>query len=334
MNSNSKFEKLRESWIDFDEFKARYQKVEVAEYPNNVIKAVPNPEISVLLVTYQHAEYIREAIESVLMQKLDVPWEIIIGDDESTDGTREICVEYAKKYPDLIRLFLHKRENNRKVLGKPCGIFQIMYNTYNLRGKYIAVLSGDDYWTSNVKLKKQLYLLKTRNDLSFVYTPFRSAELINNKKVLGDIKNSFPKASSVMYLNIFHLLPQGLIETLNEDVFFQSISKMYGSSAITNGCGCTVYNTNAMNMWNSNKGFDKEMHRANLNKHLWLTFKDTCRKFEIILSDTIVNYKEKEKVGLSLRWVIKNANYRLYFFILRSLVKKIVKNTPIKLLIW
>lgn len=98
------------------------------------------------------------------MQKTDFPFEILLGEDASTDGTREICIEYANKYPDRIRLFLPDRRNNIAVLGKATGRFNILYNVFSARGRYIALCEGDDYWTDPLKLQKQFLFI--RNDKS------------------------------------------------------------------------------------------------------------------------------------------------------------------------
>ena len=156
--------------LDFEAFKERYEKVPVEEYPNNVREAVPTPVVSVHLLTYNHADYIREAIESVLMQEVDFPMEIVLGDDDSSDGTREICIEYAEQYPDLIRLQLHHRDNNIHLHGRPTHLFQYWYNTLSARGRYIAVLSGDDYWTDKTKLKKQYRSLHVSENFLCLFT--------------------------------------------------------------------------------------------------------------------------------------------------------------------
>src|ERR1035438_6131598 len=83
---------------------------------------VPNaePKVGVLMITYNHEKFIAQALESVLMQKTDFPFELVIGDDCSTDGTREIVREYSQKYPEIIRAHLRERnigakENFRQV---------------------------------------------------------------------------------------------------------------------------------------------------------------------------------------------------------------------------
>ncbi|MFW5983238.1 MAG: glycosyltransferase family 2 protein, partial [bacterium] len=71
------------------------------QYRHNV---PDNPLVSVCVQTYQHAKYIEQCLDGILMQKTSFPFEVLLGEDESTDGTREICIEYAKKHPDKIRL--------------------------------------------------------------------------------------------------------------------------------------------------------------------------------------------------------------------------------------
>src|SRR5699024_4437306 len=102
--------------MDFEDFKSSYQKFPVEHYPNS---APYNPMVSVCVQTYQHGYYINECLDGIVMQETDFSYEILLGDDGSTDGTRESCVEYAEKYPDKIRLFLHNRENNIKVGDQP-----------------------------------------------------------------------------------------------------------------------------------------------------------------------------------------------------------------------
>ncbi|MFW5983501.1 MAG: glycosyltransferase, partial [bacterium] len=80
--------------------------------------------------------------------------------------TREICIEYAKKHPDKIRLFLHRRENVIIIGGQPTGRFNFLYNLKEARGKYIALCEGDDYWTDPHKLQKQVDFLENHTEYS------------------------------------------------------------------------------------------------------------------------------------------------------------------------
>ncbi|MTI38090.1 glycosyltransferase family 2 protein [Fulvivirga lutimaris] len=151
--------------MDFNEFKKKHQIQPVDEFTSNT----PNsPTVSICIVTYQHKDYIGQCIASVLKQETEYTFEILIGDDESSDGTREICQEYARKYPHLIRLFFHKRENNIKIEGHPTGRFNFMYSLFQAKGRYISLLDGDDFWIDPLKLQKQLDFLEENQDYSMV----------------------------------------------------------------------------------------------------------------------------------------------------------------------
>lgn len=129
-----------------------------------------NPKVSVSIITYNHEKYIAQALDSVLRQETDFEYEIILGEDESQDGTRKICIEYARRYPDRIRLFLRSRKNVIYINGRPTGRFNFVENLKAIRGKYIAVLDGDDYWTKPYKLQKQVDFLESHPDHSICFT--------------------------------------------------------------------------------------------------------------------------------------------------------------------
>jgi glycosyltransferase involved in cell wall biosynthesis len=139
------------------EFLGKYQKVPVQEYPHRVAS---KPLVSVVVQTYQHARYIKTCLEGILSQKTDFSVEILLGEDDSTDGTRQLCMDYANRYPDKIRLFLHARANNLGINGYPSGRFNFLYNLFSSRGRYIAICEGDDYWIDPNKLQKEVEFLE------------------------------------------------------------------------------------------------------------------------------------------------------------------------------
>ncbi|WP_418696786.1 glycosyltransferase [Bacteroides sp.] len=132
------------------------------ELPNEVLKEVPDPIISIRTSTYNHAPYIRQCIEGVLMQKTSFPFEYIIGEDFSTDETREIVFEYARKYPNIIRVVTADYNVGSKANGQRC--------IKRCRGKYMAICEGDDYWTDPLKLQKQVDFLESHEDYGLVHT--------------------------------------------------------------------------------------------------------------------------------------------------------------------
>ena len=111
-----------------------------------------DPKLSVILITYNHEKYIEKALDSVLSQVTDFPFEIVIGDDCSPDNTKNIIREYRDKYPDIIRI-VHREKNT----GRPT--LNVYETTMKCRGDYLAYLEGDDYWTDSDKLQKQMDFL-------------------------------------------------------------------------------------------------------------------------------------------------------------------------------
>ncbi|MGY0392962.1 glycosyltransferase family 2 protein [Bizionia sp. KMM 8389] len=127
-------------------------------YPNKV-----NSQeilVSVIVQTYNHEQFIVKCLDSLLMQNTNFPYEILLSEDDSSDETRKICIEYAEKYPETIRLFLHDRRNNIKINGNATGRYCLLWNLKHSKGKYIALCEGDDYWTDPLKLQKQVDFLE------------------------------------------------------------------------------------------------------------------------------------------------------------------------------
>jgi glycosyltransferase involved in cell wall biosynthesis len=139
-----------------------------------------HPLVSVMMTTYNHESYIRDAIEGVVSQQCDFEFELIIGEDCSTDRTRAICLEYQKQYPTIIRvLWADKNVGARRNSSR---------NYQHARGRYLAWCEGDDYWTSDTKLKEQAEVLETCEDVSIVYTDFdilKADKLTVEKNVLA-----------------------------------------------------------------------------------------------------------------------------------------------------
>ncbi|MBW3466325.1 glycosyltransferase [Arthrospiribacter ruber] len=128
------------------------------------------PTVSVLVSTFQHVDFISTCLDSILSQKTNFAFEIIVGEDASTDGTRAICIEYAEKYPDKIRLFLRKEEDKIFIKGKKVGRFNHLENFKCARGKYLAYCDGDDYWIDENKLQLQFDLMEKNPEANLCLT--------------------------------------------------------------------------------------------------------------------------------------------------------------------
>lgn len=126
------------------------------------------PLVSVCCITFNHAPYIREAMDSFLAQEADFDFEIVVHDDCSTDGTADILRSYAEAHPGRVRLIL-QRENiysrgERDIFRNV--VFPVA------RGRYLAICEGDDYWTDPRKLQKQVGYMEANPDCGMSYTNF------------------------------------------------------------------------------------------------------------------------------------------------------------------
>ena len=121
----------------------------------------PAPLVSVLVMTYDHARYIAQALDGALMQETRFPVEILVSEDCSTDGTREIVQAYAERHPERVRLLLSERNLHSNAV--------VVRGFEAARGRYMALLDGDDYWTSPHKLRKQVEFLERHPECSMCF---------------------------------------------------------------------------------------------------------------------------------------------------------------------
>lgn len=123
---------------------------------------VRSPVVSVVMMTFNHEAYVRQAIESVIAQECAFEFEILIGDDASTDSTAAICFALQAEHPALIRV-IHSERN----VGIVPNFLRLICRA---RGRYVALLEGDDYWTNTKKLARQVQFLHERADCSWCGT--------------------------------------------------------------------------------------------------------------------------------------------------------------------
>ena len=139
-----------------------------------------NIEISIIMTTYNQEMYVEKAIQSALNQKTDFYYEILIGDDFSTDNTKEICLTYAQKFEDIITL--DSRTKNIGLINNYADLIK------KAQGKYIAILEGDDYWIDLYKLQKQYNFLEN----NYCGLVFSNCQLLNNESGKMILKHSIP----------------------------------------------------------------------------------------------------------------------------------------------
>lgn len=121
-----------------------------------------NPLVSVIVVTYNQEHTIGRTLSSILAQKCSFNFEIVIGDDDSTDATRKVCEQFALQHPNIVRL-MDKAPNK----GVVDNYFDCLMAT---RGKYIADCAGDDFWIDDYKLEKEAAIMEHNDKVVLVHT--------------------------------------------------------------------------------------------------------------------------------------------------------------------
>ena len=249
--------------MDFITFQNTCLKREVIEVPNQV---PANPMVSILVQTYQHEHYIKECIKGILAQKTNFTYEILIGEDNSRDKTREICLAISKKHPDKVRLFLHHRENQKKILEEPTANFNAFYNFFSARGKYYAFCEGDDLWADPEKLQRQIdflilnpeYVLTYHNFVTITSNgdPVESIEAatqptsdLSQKELTEGIFH--PLLLTVCFKKDFTELPSEMFEVINIDTFLLSFLGNYGKGKYLNDIQPSKYRKHQGGIWSA-----------------------------------------------------------------------------------
>lgn len=135
------------------------------------------PVVSICCITYNHEDFIRECLEGFIAQETTFPIEILIHDDASTDNTVHIVREYEARYPDIVKPIYQSENQYSKGIK-----INLTYNFPRVRGKYIAVCEGDDYWISKDKLELQVKALEKNADCDICFHP----ALMKNYNINGD----------------------------------------------------------------------------------------------------------------------------------------------------
>lgn len=175
------------------------------------------PVVSISCITYNHAPYIRQALDSFLMQR-DVPFEVLIHDDCSTDGTVEILREYEGRFPDVIKVLYEEENRYSKGISNISGVF----NFPRAVGRYIAMCEGDDFWNDKYKLKKQAEYMDSHPECSMAV---HSAHILSEDKAYRSAELLRP------YTGFRDLTPE---EVISKPVNFPMASLMFPSEAAKN----------------------------------------------------------------------------------------------------
>ncbi|MCH5326256.1 MAG: glycosyltransferase [Duncaniella sp.] len=136
-----------------------------------------HPRVSVIIITYNQADTISRAIESVLAQTGHTSFEILLADDASTDGTRAICEDYARRFPTVIRLM--PKSPNKGVVRNYFDAFKAC------RGEFVTDCAGDDYWTDSLKLDRLSALLDAHPEATVAFSDWTMRNAATGHEILG-----------------------------------------------------------------------------------------------------------------------------------------------------
>jgi glycosyltransferase involved in cell wall biosynthesis len=219
-------------------------------------------KVSVLITTYNQEKYVTQAVESALRQQADFPFEIVIGDDCSTDHTRDILKALSKSHPERIRLWLRDQKGE----GLP-GKINFVETLKACQGQFIALLDGDDYWTDVQKLQKQVNFLDGHSDYAFCFhnagivregeTPDPAKRFCapdqKQTSTLEDLtRGNFIFAGSVMFRRgLFGEFPDWFYTALTGDWLLHLFNAQHGKIGYLDEV-MAVYRVHAGSSWSSN----------------------------------------------------------------------------------
>lgn len=156
------------------------------------------PLVSIRCTVYNHEPYLRECLDGFVMQKTNFPFEAIVHDDASTDGSAAIIREYAEKYPDIIKPIYETENQYSKCDGS---LARIMNAAVHPASKYIAICEGDDYWTDPHKLQMQVDIMERDPDIGIVHTAVDKYNQKAQKIIIRNFGNPMTSFEDEMHSN-------------------------------------------------------------------------------------------------------------------------------------
>lgn len=214
-------------------------------------------DVSVVLLTYNHEKYISFAIESILKQQFDGTFQVIIGDDFSSDSTLEIIEKFHSSNSKVIQYYSNSR-NIGLARNFEKGILQA-------KGKFIAYLEGDDYWTDTAKLQKQFDYLKKNPNCILAFHDFVTIDINNRVISERNLFNSFLQKNrskkemltgclihqnTMMFRNVVRKFPVGFFLAKNHDTFFIAYLTKWGYAGYVK-CEPMHYRIHKESLWSS-----------------------------------------------------------------------------------
>ena len=280
-------------------------------------------DVTVICLTYNHAAYIKSALEGFVNQKTSFEYEVIVHDDASIDGTQDIIREYEKEYPEIIKPIYQSQNTYCQGSNR--------FYTYILpkaQGRYIALCEGDDYWIDENKLQLQYDYIEQHPECSLVtneaiwydcsinkekkYYEFKSDDIVNGDIKTYEVINNFvmfPIASMFFRIDFYYKHEKFLKSVDDYDYVIKTLLALDGSVHLIPRV-MSVYRYNTIGSWTSRTAHNKAKNKEHLLRSIE-TYKRineyTCydhreeieacicaREFSILLSEN--NYSKMKSI--------------------------------------
>lgn len=291
--------------------------------------APDKPLVSICCLTYNHEPYIRDALEGFLKQKVTFPYEILIYDDASTDNTPGIIKEYFLRYPRLIRPILQEENQYSKGISNPSGAF----NFPRVRGKYVAMCEGDDYWTDEGKLQAQIDYLEAHADCSLCFhsakiatvdgsksdkymRPYKGDRMVSPEEMI-DKSRGYPTASMVFRASLVESLPSYYRDCPVGDTPLQLMAAAAGYGYYMDRA-MSVYRVGAASSWTAaGKRGDYEAKQRDYCQAMKKTYREFDRatggRFHQAVKSAAMRTWFLTKVNTKRYKVVLSRKYRRYY---------------------
>jgi len=256
--------------------------------------------VSICCVTYNHQPYIKDCLDGFLMQKGNFDIEVLIHDDASTDGTKEIIDKYREKHPDVFFPIFQKENQYSKGIRS----FTVKYNFPRCKGKYIALCEGDDYWTDPTKIQQQIDFLEKNQE--YVLTGHDAIKISKEGDTIAEscLEKNHQRDYSETELKQAHLVPTlsmcfrnlPILKTLPKeaykvtvaDLFLISLLGQFGKYKYFTSIRPAAYREHTGGIWSTKKEIEKK-------KLLLITAKQ-LRNYYYRIGDKTIAYYHKKKV--------------------------------------
>ncbi len=232
------------------------------------------PLVTLLCVTYNHEKYVSQTLDSFLMQETDFPFEIVIGEDCSTDKTRDVIKEYQEKYPRLIHLVTGPKNvkfaNNFSRALESC------------RGKYIAHCEGDDYWTDPKKVQIQTdfmekhpeYVLCGHGAVKAPSSGVPYGDILPHGKFFSSMHLIFSTKMAMgnqtrFWRNVIRKLPPEALHVTTVDLFMWSMLGHFGKGICLDEIKPSVYRINETSIWTPLT--ERQRQKLRIQAYFWMS---------------------------------------------------------------